>query len=198
MLALGLVAPPAGASHPESIAAARRQALGTTVTVRGAVTVPSNAFDTGFAIQQGHAGIYVIDSGGVDRHIGDEVTVTGTLVDNYGLLSIQPTSASAAQGNEHIQPQDTDTGDVGEATEGRLLHLSGTMVGPLVDDSPYGYKIDIDDGSGPIQVFLYPGTGISTAGLEEGVAIDVDCFSNQYDVVYECDPPDASSFRVSP
>jgi hypothetical protein len=196
--ALVLAAAPALASHMESISAARGEALGSSVTVRGTVTVPTGAFDTGFAIQEGHAGIYVLDDGSAGLHVGDVATVSGTLVDSFGLLSIQPGSVTFERHGHAIKAHDAATGDVGEATEGRLLHLEGAMVGPLVDDSPYGFKLDIDDGSGPIQIFLYPGTGISTAGLAEGVSIDVDCFSNQFDTVYECDPPDAASFHVLP
>jgi hypothetical protein len=193
---LGLAALPAGASHLESIAAARHEALGASVTVRGTVTVPSGAFDPGFAIQQGSSGIYVLDAGGADRHVGDVVTVSGTLVDNFGLLSIQPGSVTANPAGAKIHAHEEATGDVGEATEGRLLHLEGKMVSPLFDDSPYGFKFNIDDGSGPIQIFLYPGTGISTAGLHVGAEIELDCFSNQFDTDYECDPPNASSFHV--
>ena len=81
-----------------------------------------------------------------------------------------------------------NTGDVGENTEGQLLNLRGTIIGDLVDDSPYGYKLVLDDGSGPIQVFIYPGTGIPTEGPEDGALLRVTCFSNQYATHYECDP----------
>ena len=62
----------------------------------------------------------------------------------------------------------------------------------------HGFEIEIDDGSGPIQVFLYPGTGISTAGLVPGAKIDTSCFSSQFDTTYECDPPSAAAFHVEP
>jgi hypothetical protein len=51
------------------------------------------------------------------------------------------------------------TGAVGEASEGRLLRLAGTMVGDVVDDVPFGLKLEIDDGSGPIQLFIIPAPG---------------------------------------
>lgn len=191
-----LTAESAGSGHVEPIAAARHGALGQTVTVRGTVTVPTNAFDSGFAIQENAAGIYVLDSGAIARAVGDEVEVTGTLVDSFGLLSIQPSSVTARGPGAHVTPHPRATGSVGEATEGRLLSLHGTMVGDLVDDSPYGYKLDIDDGSGPIQIFLYPGSGVSTSGLTAGASISVTCFSNQFDTTYECDPPAAGDLAV--
>jgi hypothetical protein len=197
-LALGVTATAASAAPhlPIPIVLARALPIGTTVTVIGSVTVPSNAFDPGFAIQGPLAGIYVLDSAGADRQIGDLVEVTGTLVDNFGLLSIQPTAAHGLGHAPAIPGAPTSTGAVGEATEGRLLKLHGTMVGDLFDDGPFGFKLNIDDGSGPIQIFLYPAVGISTDGLVNGAAIHVTCFSNQFEDIYECDPPAASDFHV--
>jgi hypothetical protein len=186
--------------HPDqpcdSISTARAQPLGTSVEVLGTVTVPPGAFDGGFAIQAGADGIYVLDAAGASLRVGDVARVTGTLVDNSGLLAIQPVSVKFLFGAQPVKPQHSATGAVGEATEARLLHLHGTMVGPLVDDSPFGFKLDIDDGSGPIQIFLYPGTGIPTDGLVEGASVDTVCFSNQFEATYECDPASPESFRV--
>lgn len=194
-LALAATATTAAA---ETIAQARHQPLGTVVTIQGTVTVPSDAFDPGFAVQQGDAGIYILSSGATAREINDKVEVTGTLVDSFGLLAIDPSSITALGQGKRIKPEKTDTGAVGEATEGQLLKLKGTMVGDLVDDSPFGFKLDIDDGSGPIQIFLFPGTGISTAGLTAGAEIKVVCFSNQFEDIFECDPPTADDFDVKP
>ena len=114
--------------------------------------------------------------------------------------SSRPPGASAPSRRSSVSgrhpAREASTASVGEGTEGRLLHLEGTMVGPLVDDSPYGYKLEIDDGSGPVQIFLYPGTGISTQGLAPGAEIELDCFSSQFDTHYECDPPTAGDFHV--
>ena len=182
--------------HCESIAAARRAPLGATVTVSGTVTVPTGAFDAGLAVQEDDAGIYVADSLGADFALGARVEVTGVLVDSFGLLAIQPSSVRAVGRGERIKPERRATGAVGENTEGQLLKLKGTMQGPLEDDSPYGFKLDIDDGSGPVQIFLYPGTGIGTDGLVDGARVSVVCFSSQYDTHYECDPRAPSDLRI--
>jgi hypothetical protein len=186
----------AAPSIPLPIALVRHLPLDTTVTVIGSVTVPSNAFDPGFAVQDLIDGIYVLDSGGADRHIGDRVAITGTLVDNFGLLSIQPTSITALGRGRIVAPRHRATGAVGEATEGRLLELEGDMVGDLIDDGVFGFKLNIDDGSGPIQLFLFPGSGISTAGLVAGASIHVVCFSNQFEDHFECDPRRVADFEV--
>jgi hypothetical protein len=162
------------------------------------VTVPSGAFDAGFAVQQGRAGIYVLDALGETLSIGENVLITGTLVDNSGLLAIKPSTIRCEHGGHPIAPHDAATGEVGEDTEGRLLQLEGAMMGELVDDSPYGFKFMIDDGSGPIQIFLYPGASVSTEGLKPGAQVSVVCFSSQFDTHYECDPPNAASLHVEP
>lgn len=193
VVAQGVAARP---RHHDSIAAARRAPLGTTVTVSGTVTVPTGAFDGGLAVEEDDAGIYVLDSLGGSYASGTRVKVTGVLVDSSGLLAIQPSALRPAGRGERIEPECRATGAVGEQTEGRLLRLDGTMRGPLVDDSPYGFKLDIDDGTGPVQVFLYPGTGISTAGLADGVNVSVVCFSSQYETHYECDPPTPGDLKI--
>jgi hypothetical protein len=196
-LSVGGAAAAADHGHVQPIATARRAAVGSTVTIRGTVTVPTGAFDGGFAVQQGNAGIYVLDPGdGVSHAIGQEVEVTGTITDSSGLLAITPSAIAARGRGSHIEARRTRTGSVGEATEGRMLRLEGTMVGDLVDDSPFGFKLDIDDGSGPIQVFLFPGSGISTAGLVAGARLDVTCFSNQFEVFFECDPRQPADLTI--
>lgn len=202
LLALGgtLMASRMSSAHPrhvEAIEEARREPLGETVTVVGTVTVPSGAFDGGFALQQDDAGLYVADSLGGTFALGEQVKVTGVLVDSFGLRAIQPVSVHCIGRGKHVEPERRATGAVGEQTEGQLLRLRGAMRGPLVDDSPYGFKLDIDDGSGAVQVFLYPGTGISTAGLVDGAEINVVCFSNQYETTYECDPRVPADLHVA-
>jgi hypothetical protein len=190
-LALGGIVGPSASAHPGddgSIADARRQPLGTTVTVRGTVSVQTDAFDPGFAIQSGGAGIYVLDSGERGRELGDRVEVTGVLVETFGLLAIDPSSIVARGHGRRVQPREQSTGSVGEGTEGLLLELEAEMVGELIDDSPFGFKFDIDDGSGPVQVFLFPGSGVSTEGLEVGVSVRVVCFSGQFEEFIECNP----------
>jgi hypothetical protein len=174
--------------HCSTIADARSAPTGTSVTLIGTVSVPSGAFDGGFAIQQGRSGIYVVDSDGGNYQIGDLVRVRGVLIDSNNLLAVQPTAIFALGHAAPVRAVSRATGDVGESTEGRLLHLTGAIKGDPVDDSPYGYKLTLDDGSGPIQLFLYPGAGIVNDGLVDGASLSVTCFSNQYDTHYECDP----------
>lgn len=196
--ALALRTAPATAhvSHCDTVQEAREADLGSDVSLVGTVTVPSGAFDGGLAIQQGSAGIYIVDSLGGTYEIGDQVRVKGVLANANNLLVVQPSSIERLGRGARIRPQQSSTGSVGEATEGKLLELHGALVGDPVDDSPYGYKLTLDDGSGPIQVFLYPGAGIKPDGLDAGLEVSVICFSNQYDTTYECDPRVGSDITV--
>ena len=70
----------AGGNAPTPISSARHQAVGSSVTVRGTVTVPSGAFDAGFAVtkelaqhaaeEQQHADRDQRHVGGRPRHRG--------------------------------------------------------------------------------------------------------------------------------
>ena len=97
--------------------------------------------------------------------------------------------------DEHPLDADAHLAGVREGADEAALDRP-VEVGALVDDSPFGFKLDINDGSGPIQIFLFPGSGISTAGLVAGATIDTVCFSNQFEAIFECDPPNAGDCTV--
>ena len=95
-----------GEVSADSIAAARAQAIGTTVTVVGTATTPSGVFessfyDKGFGLQSGNSGIYISDPNNSGIALGDQVQVTGVLADQEGLLVVRPT---AVEGNRHDYP----------------------------------------------------------------------------------------------
>src|SRR3954470_17747706 len=87
--ASGLAAPVAAPAI--DIGAARGLPLGSTVTLKGTVTVASGAFesgtfDKGFAIQDKTGGMYVSVAGDLGLRMRDQVEVTGQLADSFGLL----------------------------------------------------------------------------------------------------------------
>jgi DNA/RNA endonuclease YhcR with UshA esterase domain len=86
--------------------------------------------DEGFAVQDGTAGIYV-SSAFVVR----------------------------LRGARRVSPDFVATADVGEATEGSLLAVRGTIT-RIVVDLPFGFQVFINDGSGETQVFIAASTGI--------------------------------------
>ena len=169
-----------------SIAGARRLPLGTTVTVTGYVTVPSGMIDAGFAVSDGDNGIYV-DADSALRLDTEAVRVTGRLAEIHGLLSIVPSSVEAHSYHScSIYPiPEVATGSVSEATEGKTILTGGTMIGEVVDDRSHGRKITIDDGSGPLLVFIPAAAKIDVSRFRAGQRLRILGFSGQYDDHYE-------------
>jgi len=193
----------AHAAPPISIAHARSLPLGTTVTIDGVVTVPSGAFssstfDQGFAIQDPTGGIYVSTSDNLGFALRTQVRVTGTLADTLlpGLLVLVDVTETKPHGSgPKIQPLPVATGDVGEATEGSIVRISGIISQPIVNDLPFGFIIVVNDGSGDINVFVCASTGINVSGLREGQRIEVTGFSGQFADHFEVDPRTQDDIR---
>jgi len=206
LLALLLAAVPAPClaahSHPIDIGHARTLPLGTVVTVEGSATVPSgdfssSSFDEGFAIQDHTGGIYVSVADDLGIRLRDRVRVTGQLQDSFGLLILVPAADSDVQVDgrgRHVEPRWVETGSIGEATEGRIVQVVGTITAPIEPDPPFGTKITLDDGSGPIRIFVNTSTGIDVSGLAEGQHLRVTGFSSQFND-YEIDPRFPSDIR---
>jgi len=206
LLGLSVGAIPAVATandpHPIEIGAAREQPLGTVVTVEGSVTVPSGAFssssfDEGFAIQDHSGGIYVSVATNLGLTVRQRVLVTGQLVDSFGLLTLVPASDSDVEVRGHgrrVEPLWVHTGSVGAANQGRLIRVVGVITHPVVPDPPFGDKVFVDDGSGPIRIFVNTSTGIDVSGLAPGQLLSVIGFSSEFNDP-EIDPRFQSDLR---
>ena len=187
-----------------SIAEARSLPLGTTVTIDGAVTVPSGAFssstfDQGFAIQDRTGGIYVSTSDNFGFAPRQQVRVTGTLADTVlpGLLVLVDVTDLKTHGSgPKVRALPVATGAVGEATEGKIVRITGTITQPIVNDLPFGFIIVVNDGSGDINVFVCASTGIDVSGLSQGQTIEVTGFSGQFADHFEVDPRFQSDIRI--
>lgn len=182
-----------------SIADARAQAEGTVVTVSGVVSVPSGAMapnDGGFAIQSGKHGIYIHDSLGGQYTLGQEATVTGVVANNFGqVLGVDPTQITVT-GSHPVHPaKPTDTGDVNESTEGKLVRVRGTVMDDVFADPPYGALFHLDDGSGEVTIFVYTGAGVDLSGIEAGDEVEITGFSGQFIDHYEVNPRSQSDIE---
>ncbi len=190
-----LVPIPSRAETATDVAVARSLPLGTVVTVDGSVTVPSGAFssstfDQGFTIQDRTGGIYV--SLGTDLNLAprQQVRVTGQLADNgTGVLTVVTNAADVKVHGKgrRVEPRWVPTASISEATEGLLVQVVGTLVGPITPDPPFGTILSLDDGSGPIRIFVCTSTGIDLSGLATGQQLSVTGMSYQF-IDYEVDP----------
>ena len=202
--AIGKATPPAPKPKKISIAEARSLPLGTVVTVDGSVTVPSGAFnsstfDQGFAIQDHTGGIYVSVPDNLGFAPRQQVRVTGQLADSFGLLVLTNVTDTKAHGSgPKVQALPVATGAVGEATEGKLVRITGTITQPIVNDLPFGFIIFINDGSGEVHSFVCASTGIDVSGLSQGQTIEVTGFSGQFADAFEVDPRFQDDIKVIP
>jgi hypothetical protein len=192
------------APHAISIAQARTLPIGTVVTVDGSVTTPSGAFessffDKGFGLQDKSAGIFIslqTDLGVAPRA---QARVTGTIQSSAGLLILVPASPSDVKihgAGPKVKPEFVTTAAVGEATEGRIVRVVGTITQAPTSDLPFGFKFFVDDGSGELQIFVNTQTGIDLSGLMVGQTVSVTGFSSQFETHYEIDPRFPSDIEV--
>jgi uncharacterized protein YdeI (BOF family) len=204
--ATGQATPPASPKHPKkvSIAEARSLPLGTVVTVDGSLTVPSGAFsssffDQGFAIQDHTGGIYVSVADNLGFTPRLQVRVTGQLADSFGLLILIPSDPDDIKPHGHgpkVEPLPVTTGAIGEATEGKLVKVQATITQPVTNDLPFGFIIVVNDGSGPVNIFVNASTGIDVSSLHTGQTIKVTGFSGQFSDHFEIDPRFQDDIKV--
>jgi len=194
-------------SHPVPIATARRLSSGTTVTLKGFVTVPPGLFasftgEQGFAIEDSSGGVYVALESETHLLLGKEVRIIGQLAEIAKLIVVSSRIELVEQLTRQfsVQPESVTTGAISAATEGRLVRIHGAITRPIGDDRPYGYKIFIDDGSGEIQVFVPVSTGIdpfALPGLQVGQRLAVVGFSGRFNETYEVIPRFAEDLTVA-
>ena len=177
------------------------------MTVEGQVSVPPGTFasamdDQGFAVQDDTGGIYVKVAEKQSFGLGAHVRVTGTLEEQNQLriLEAVPADIATLAGTKQVTAKDVGTGAVNEAVEGQLIRVNGAITKTFQDDSPYGYKLYINDGSGEVQVFVHVSAGFDKAKLQAltaGQRITVVGFAGQYDTTYEVAPRQPSDLTSS-
>lgn len=202
-LILGVSACGSGA---EPITEARAKGTGTEVTLEGFVSVPPGTFksamdDEGFALQDSSGGIYVKMTQKQTFGLGAKVRVTGTLDEQnkLGILKAEPANVKVLDGTQQVAPKTVGTGSVNESVEGQLVKISGKLSQTFQDDSPYGYKLYVNDGSGELQVFVHVSAGFDKAslqGLDLGQSITVVGLAAQYETTYEVAPRQPSDLTT--
>ena len=197
-LALSLTACEAPEATNLSIAAARERDDGTEVTVKGHVSVAPDTFNSatfehGFAIAGDSAGIYVTMSEAPPLAPGQQVEVTGVLgqMAKMRVVTADVSSVVSSQGVMAVAPAPIATSDIDEDVEGRLVRVTAPVTRTFVDDTPYGYKLWVDDGSGEVQIFLHISAGFDAAELMKiaaGQTLAVTGLAFQYEDTYEIAP----------
>ena len=143
------------------IAAARAQGIGASVTITGVVT---NGSELGviryIEDNTGGLALYSTSLSGLQR--GDEVTVSGTLVDYNGLLEMTPVSSNTTNSTGNIlTPQVVTPIQIGEATESQLLQFNNVIFnngGSVFTDGIHDFTSNGETGK------IYLKTGHSLVG----------------------------------
>ena len=136
--------------------------------VDGVVTVAPRTFDDGFALQDASADIYVARALDQAIELGSRVRVWGTLAAPDKRIRVEPTALQITGQGSALAPLEVATGDVGPATEGRLIAVRGHVAGAILDDRPRGSKLYVNDGSGPLLVCIAAATSIDGTRYRAG------------------------------
>ncbi|WP_420129487.1 hypothetical protein [Longimicrobium sp.] len=198
LLAIAAAAPPLHAQERvTAISRARDLGPGATVLVEGTVSVAPGVFDGGFAIQDHSAGIWVLaPADSVRLTVGQRVRVRGMLDEPNGQLAIMPAAIGPLGEADAPSPRDLRTGLLNESMEGWLVKIRGRVASEAVNDDPWGWKVMVDDGTGPVLVFVDAETGVDVRPLRPGDTVEVTGFAGQYDDHYEVVPRAQVDIRV--
>jgi hypothetical protein len=182
-----------GVARAVGIGELRDLSPGTLVRVSGRVTAPPGVF--------GPKTLYIEDAAaGVQVYLGargqalpffamgESVTAVGRLKDYHGEREIvvgvaddvyrsTPDPGVAIGRVARLAPPsplEQPTGAIGEAVEGRLVRVSGAVVGFG------GPTLTLDDGSGPVRILVRDSTGIRRPWVEKGEWMTVAGIAGQY------------------
>lgn len=144
---------------------------GDRVRVHGNVVVGRDVLGvTMITIQSDDGGVSVsIPNGSPSLDVGQAVTLTGTVRLKQGRRYVAADSKTIQPGviGQMLQPTSLPTDDVGVEQADQLVHVKG-IVGLAS-----GNSIEIDDGSGPLSVYIKSSTGIVRPKVKAGDTVDV-------------------------
>jgi len=147
------------------------------VTVTGVVYSENPVYNGGSVYLQcpgGSGGMCVFDYG-LDGVVfeGDEVSITGTVSDYLGEIEIvSPTNVVVNSSGNPVVPTLIGTADLADGTDllGDFMEVTGTLA--LVS-SGFNSTYTVDDGSGPVTVFVDGTTGIDTTSRMDNFVGDI-------------------------
>jgi hypothetical protein len=168
---------PPGDANLLSIAAARLAPFNARVKVRGIVTLPSDLAEEGIAAIQDSSGAIVLRLGDEadSLRLGDLVELFGTRSTKAGMETIRIVEAARRLGSQpQPSPRRRGTGALGEPDEAVLVMVRGAVATSPRRTSANNVYFDLDDGSGPIRVFVSPAASIDTNAVLLGSWVEVE------------------------
>lgn len=139
---------------------------GQVITTTGTISAPPGVLGQNTLYLAG-SGIQVYFSKGTwpILALGDVVSITGTLTSSLGesrLKIAAVTDVVKQKTGMPPVPHQVDTGVIDEAMEGTLVEIQGKVI------QTSGATFYVDDGSGPIKVFIKTETGIQKPRMRQG------------------------------
>jgi hypothetical protein len=140
------------------------------------VTLPTSVLGDGTAAIQDATGAIILrlsDEAGA-LSIGDLVQVDGVRSTKSGMETIRVSIPPRILGSPASpDPGRHSTGGLGEAQEARLVLVRGAVTTTPRRTSAQNVYFDLDDGSGPLRVYVTPGSGIGAASLAAGAQVEI-------------------------
>ena len=165
--------PTSPVANPISIATARSLPIGTRVRVAGAVTAGPGALgsDGLVSIEDSSAGIFLRLAAPIAGFVpGRSVEVVGVLAAPYGQLEVREVQWIAIGDlGEVPAPAQADLGAVGEAFEGSLIRVRGTVDSVAVDAGRL--TVVLSDGTSQLRLLADPAAGLSRADVTRGSVV---------------------------
>jgi uncharacterized protein YdeI (BOF family) len=184
---------PGGKQAPEpirtDILGARRLRPGAWVKVRGQITLPPGVLGSRIAyMQDANSGIrlYLPKDHRVTANLGDRIEVTGRLRESRGEMQIRLSKGKdwrLLRPTDPLPPLPINSGVLGEPYEGMLVLLTGQVVA-----CESGGSFWIDDGSGPVRVYLDPDAHLGRPCKEVGQPMQVIGIVSQYRQPHQSNP----------
>lgn len=180
---------------PRTVALGEVRGLPLRIRVRteGVVSVPPGVLGRGMFYVSG-SGIQVFVSGGEPPPlaVGDRVSLEGTVSSVRGETRLLVRAAGVRRVGTATSPSPMEvaTGAVGEAFEGQLVRVQGTVLRLA------GNVFFADDGSGPVRVLVKKSTGWTRARLERRWIVEVVGIASQAGDSYRLLPRFPEDLRV--
>ncbi|MFZ3151909.1 MAG: Ig-like domain-containing protein [Anaerolineaceae bacterium] len=167
------------------IGIARSAGPGWTGTLQGNITVVPGLLGTKtFAIQDATGGIYIYPGSYSlpPMELGDVVQVKGTIKNYNGLLEIDPVNSITWISTGTVPAALETATNAVASTQGKLIEVEGTITLPTTPPVPGAahYTFSINDGSGPVNVYVYKLTNIDMRSFETGQQVRITGFSSAY------------------
>lgn len=158
-----------------SIADARKLPKNARVRVRGTVTLAPGVIDPVSAVIQDASGAILLriadEVGGLVR--GERVEVSGTRSTLAGMETLRVTAPAVRLGSAAEPAAATvRTGDAGERLEARLVNVRGAIVSTARRVASGTVSFELDDGSGPLRVYLAASLAADATGFVTGAWVE--------------------------